>query len=216
MLGLAALLCWPAQPTKSLAAAQLAIAMLPGPNTVLVLQCAMHERKLGFMAAVGIWPASLILAAVGIGGLGAILSASPVFAMIMPLICGAYLLWLGVKSAQRSFQPKGSQADVPARKLSGREVFISGISTQITNPKAIAYFASIFAATGVSLLPVSYQVLTVIMMATISFLWYSSLVVLVSYASVRQVMENSRHWLDRIAGLVMCGFGIKLFASVLM
>ena len=61
----------------TVAAAQLALAMAPGPNTILVLQSAIHDRKCGFAAVAGIWPVGLFWAAIGLAGLGALVRAVP-------------------------------------------------------------------------------------------------------------------------------------------
>jgi threonine efflux protein len=195
-------------------AAQLALAMAPGPNTILVLQSAIHGRKIGFAAVAGIWPVGLFWAAIGLAGLGALIRAVPQLGTVLSLICGSYLVWLGIKAVSRSFASRDAAASPLARGLSSSEAFKSGVISNLTNPKSIAYYTGMFAATGASALPRSNQMLAAIMMPTISFLWYGSLAVFASHAAVRTFVEASRHWLDRIAGLVMIGFGSRVLSTL--
>jgi len=194
-----------------LAAAQVAIAMAPGPNTVLVAQSAMHGRKYGFIVAVGVLPIGVFWAVFGLIGMGALSSAFPKFETILHYACGTYLCWLGVKSVHRSF--KEPSIDVSANRLSTSEVFWAGILSNITNPKTIAYYATIFTATGAFALSMTYQLIAVVMMPVISFLWHITLAMLVSHKSMQKFFGNARHWLDRIAGLVMIGFGVRLLVA---
>ena len=138
--------------------------------------------------------------------------ALPELGIALRLLCGAYLIWLGVKAISRSFKKKNLLGNISANKLSLGDSFRAGFISSITNPKGIPYFASIFSASGATALPSFDQIVVVVMMPTISFLWYGFLALLASHASVQQILEKSRHWLDRIAGIVMIGFGVSLFA----
>ncbi len=73
---------------------QAIIVMVPGMNTALVLRTASKDRTAGFMVALGVWPAGLIGALAGLGGLGTLLLAWPQIAFAMRLICGLYLLMI--------------------------------------------------------------------------------------------------------------------------
>ena len=198
----------------TVAAAQLALAMAPGPNTILVLQSAIHDRKCGFAAVAGIWPVGLFWAAIGLAGLGALVRAVPELSAVLSLMCGSYLVWLCIKAVSRSFANRNAVSSPSAKGLSSLEAFKAGVISNLTNPKAIAYYTGMFAATGASALPRSDQMLAIIMMPTISFLWYGSLAIFASHAAVRKFVEESRHWLDRIAGLVMIGFGTRVLSTL--
>ncbi len=197
----------------TLAAAQVAIALAPGPNTVLVVHAAAHDRRLGYAVAAGIWPVGIFWAIGGLVGLGTVLTALPEIAEAMRIACGFYLVWLGVKAVRRSFvAPLGLPA-AGDRAMTITEAFRAGVLSTLTNPKAIAYYMSIFTATGAFALSPAEQALAVAMMPTVSSLWYTLLAVFVSSRPVATVVDRGRPWLDRIAGLTMIGFGARLLAS---
>ncbi len=196
----------------TLAAAQVVIAMAPGPNTLVVIHSGMHGRRLGLAAACGIWPVGLAFATLGLLGIGTVLGALPEIAETMRIACGLYLLWLGAAAVRRSFVDDRRAVDAPRETTVG-SAFRAAMLTNLLNPKSIAYYVSIFSATGASALAPGEQAIALVMMPTISFLWYAALALAVASRPVVAVVDRSRSWLDRLAGATMIGFGVKLLAS---
>ena len=196
----------------TLAAAQIAIAIAPGQNTLLVVHAGTHHRRLGLAVAAGIWPIGILWAVAGLAGLGTLFTSLPQLAEAMRLACGAYLLWLGLKAIRRSFTAPVLAA-LPDRSMSPGEAFRAGALSTLTNPKAIAYYMSIFTATGAYGLAPAEQAIAAVAMPTISALWYALLAVFVSSRPVATVVDRGRPWFDRLAGLTMIGFGTRLLTS---
>ena len=199
----------PGETLLVLAGAHVAIAVTPGPNFVLVLQQAARSRRMGLTAASGIWPAGLILASAGMFGLGTLLAAVPLSEIVLRIACGLYLLWLGFRAIRATLRPAVA---AQAQKSSGN-VWLSGFLTNITNPKAVAYFMSIFAATGAFDLPWLYKIAALVMMPTISLIWYGGIVMVVGSPAMARWIDKSAAWLDRLAGGIMILFGLKLLAQ---
>ena len=203
----------PGHVLEILALAHLAAAVSPGPNTVLVVQNAIRSRSLGLLTALGFWPARAFWSAAGLAGVGGILSAAPGLAVALRLVCGGYLLWLGIKAILRSMRP-GMAADVSTgAALPWRRAMLAGFLTNLGNPKSIAYYMSVFAAAGAFTLPLLHQVAAVLMMPSIGFLWYGGLVVLMSGGPARRGLATFSRWLDRIAGAAMIFFGFRLVSA---
>mgnify|MGYP001765260898 CR=1 FL=1 len=196
----------------TLAAAQIAIAIAPGQNTVLVVHAGAHDRRLGLAVAAGIWPVGILWAIGSLAGLGTLFAALPQLAEAMRLACGLYLIWLGAKAIRRSFTAPVLAA-VSADPMTPAGALRAGALSTLTNPKAIAYYMSIFTATGAYALSPMEQALAAVLMPTISSLWYALLAVFVSSRPVATVIDRGRSWFDRLAGLTMIGFGARLLAS---
>ncbi|NDE89899.1 MAG: hypothetical protein EB059_01980 [Alphaproteobacteria bacterium] len=60
-----------------LATAHIAIVMSPGPNTLIVVQNAIKDRRLGLVTALGVAPSALLYTAAGLFGVGALVSNLP-------------------------------------------------------------------------------------------------------------------------------------------
>ncbi|MBI5067129.1 MAG: LysE family translocator [Deltaproteobacteria bacterium] len=200
----------PLQTLALLAAVHLLSAISPGPNVLLVIRSAARERRLGFLAAAGLLPAGLLWAVAGLTGTGALLRAAPRAALALQVGCGAYLCWLGLSMLRDSLRGARARAEPPPPAASiVRVAFV----TNLTNPKSLAYFTSVFTATGVVHLPVRWQVAAVLMLPLLSLGWYSSLALAASSAAAGQLLRERLHWLDRVAGVAMIGFGVRLLAG---
>jgi threonine/homoserine/homoserine lactone efflux protein len=197
----------------TLAAAQVVLNLSPGPNMLLVVHAGAHDRRLGYAVAAGIWPVGILWAIAGLAGLGSLLTAVPALDQTMRIACGLYLVWLGVKAIRRSFTASIGAAASTAEPMTLAEAFRAGVLTNLTNPKSVGYYMSIFAATGSFELSAVEQAVAVTMMPTISFLWNVTLATFVSSRPIAAVLDRGRSWFDRLAGLTMIGFGARLLAS---
>jgi threonine efflux protein len=190
-----------------LALAHLFAVMSPGPNMALVIQTAARSRRNGFLVVAGLWPAGMIYALAGLAGLGALLAAAPWLTSLLRLVCAGYLIWLGVRMILSSRKPMAA-GQTPATGY-----FWQGFITNLTNPKSFVYFASIFGATGAFDLPLWAQAIIPFAMPSIGTLWYSSLAMIASSGAARRVLNEFSHWLDRLSGAIMIGFGVSLLAQ---
>ncbi len=198
-----------------LAGIHAAQAMVPGPNMLLVVRSAIYDRKLGLVAAAGIWPAGIAWAVLAMFGVNAVLTKIPQLTNVMYLLCGCYLAWFGITLFRKSFGAAQSITIGSTQTLSARQVFISGLIASATNPKGIAYWMSIFAATHATAMPATGQATAILMMPTISFVWYTFLSFIVASKALQKYLEMQRHWIDRIAGVVMIAFGANLLSFLI-
>lgn len=192
-----------------LAGGHIVAVLSPGPNNALVLQMSTHGRRAACWLAAGIFPAGVIWAALGMAGVGQLLLAAPAFELALRIGGGLYLLWLGVKIMRASFAPRGAQAPLPSVP-SAQRLFLIGFMTNFTNPKSIAWYTSIFAATGAFALPWPLQALAVIGMPGLAALWYVAFGSFLTSAPVREGFLRVRRWIDRFAAAVLIAFGLRL------
>ncbi len=194
-----------------LALAHVFAVVTPGPNNAFMLQTALHSRRAGVIAASGIWPAGAIWAFLGLAGVGALIEQAPVFAMALRIGGGVYLCWLGWRMISASLRPRGVAAakTAPASALG---LFTQGFLTNFLNPKAIAYYTSVFAATGAYELTQPWRAFVIVAMPGIGFMWYVLLTLVVSSGFAQRGVVRAGFWIDRLAGATMILFGVKLLA----
>ena len=190
-----------------LLAGHLAAVASPGPNSAFILQTALHDRRSAWLAALGILPASLLWASLGLAGMGALVAAAPMAQLVLRVGGGCYLCWLGWRMATREARMAPTSAPLQRQPL---RLIASGFATNFLNPKSIAWYMSIFAATGAFDLPRAFKTGVVIAMPTLGFLWYLMLGALASSAPVRALLGGSTRGVDLVTGAAMIGFGLKL------
>ena len=88
-----------------------------------------------------------------------------------------------------------------------------GLTTQLSNPKAAIVYASVFAAFLPSHLSVALAAALVAVVFALETGWYAIVATLLSASAPRRAYIGCKAFVDRAAGLVMLGLGLKLIAS---
>jgi threonine/homoserine/homoserine lactone efflux protein len=88
-----------------------------------------------------------------------------------------------------------------------------GLVVDLSNPKAAAFFTSLFAAFLPHAAPPSAWVLPISEVIAIEFLWYLAVVLLFSLAPVADAFRRARRMIDFVVGWVYLGLGGKLALS---
>jgi threonine efflux protein len=190
--------------------------MSPGANTVLVTQItAASGRANAFAVIAGICASGAIWVTSAALGLRAVFLASPWLYTLMAFAGAAYLVWLGVRLLRS--KRKATEAQVTGLlPLPLRVSFVQGFVTNITNPKSLVYFSSVF---GAFLPPEAGAgtVLTVVLMTwACNIGWYGSLSFVLSAAPARQAYSRAALTINRIAGVAMILFGLRAATAPLL
>ncbi len=114
----------------------------PGPGVILTLTNTIRFGISGSVSGIlGIAVGTFIVAGVSATSLGVLLVTSSIAFSMMKYIGAAYLIYLGIKLWR---SPAIQLADInkPAKKKSLQ--FMEGLTLQLTNPKAVFFFMSIF------------------------------------------------------------------------
>ena len=134
-----------------------AITLLPGPDTALILRSALTRgRGDGLSTMAGVSLAGAIQGLLAAGGLGAIILASEPLFRTVTWVGAAYLMWLGLTSlrlARRGFDGSDTHPDPAGPHPRGlyRRSFGQGFLCNITNPKVLAFNLAVlpqFVGTG--------------------------------------------------------------------
>jgi len=189
----------------------LAIAAPLGPIGAL---CVNRTLERGFVAGVagglGTALADGLYATLAAIGFAAFVSAIGMFDAPLRIIGGAFMLWLGWKSFTP--RPPRAAADVSTRDLIGTTAATFVLT--ITNPMTILSFAALFAGLGLaSATGPGAATLVVLGVFAGSMLWWCILSGGVALARHR-LPDGFAHWISRLSGIVLIGFGIWALASI--
>jgi threonine/homoserine/homoserine lactone efflux protein len=187
----------------------------PGPSFVMVARTAVAaSRADGLSAAFGMGIGGLGFAGVSLLGLHGVLLAVPTVYLALKALGGLYLAWLGVRIWRGAARPLALTPAAPGgRPRSALRSFGLGLSTQASNPKTAIWYASVFAA----FLPPAPSLGFDAAIAAIVFLietgWYTLVALALSAEHPRQLYLRFKPVVDRTAGAVVLGLGLKLVAS---
>lgn len=190
--------------------------MSPGPDFFFVSQtAASRSRKEAMMGVLGITLGIVVWAGVALMGLHLLLAKMAWLHEIIMVGGGLYLLWMGwqlLRSArQRHKQP---QSDAPVVELPKRGMsFLKGLLTNLSNPKAIIYFGSVFSLfVGNDVGAAARWGLFLLIIAE-TFAWFALVAAIFALPWMREKYQRMAKWVDGMAGVLFAGFGIHLIIS---
>ncbi len=199
----------------ALSGMHLLMAMLPGPNTVVVTWLsATTSRRDGLRAAAGITIASLAWVVLSLGGFGTILLEAGWLYRTLRLIGAAYLIYIGIRMLLAGWRPPTATPTAIHPTFAGRRPFTAGLLTTLSNPKSAVFWTSAFLVAVPSNAPAWFYGAVVAIIAMQSLLWYGAVAFLFSAGFARQHYLRLTRWLDLLAGGVMVALGLRLVDEV--
>lgn len=189
-----------------------ATVLSPGPGVVMTLTNALRYGMRGTVGGIlGIAFGALVVAAISATSLGILLATSALAFTVLKLVGAAYLVYLGIRLWR---SPPFRMAEQSAHRASFGKCFVEGLSLQLTNPKAIFFFLSMFPQF------ISPEKSYALQFAALVFT-YSALVVII-HCIYALFAQRARNWLtserggravNRTAGATFVLFGVALAAA---
>lgn len=183
----------------------------PGPSFVMVARVAVSSsRAHGLAAALGMGVGGMVFATAALAGLQAVLLAVPALYLALKVLGGLYLCHLGwriFRAANKPLALAGGEGAVPLRPA---RLFWLGLLTQLSNPKTAVVYASVFAAFLPASFGAAFAAALVVLVFCIEAVWYALVALLLSSARPQRAYLSYKAWIDRVAGAVMVGLGLKL------
>lgn len=204
-------------------AAGVLLNLTPGPDVLYIVTHALrHGARAGMVAALGITAGCFVHIFAAAVGVSAVMAASATAFTLLKWAGAAYLVYMGLRLLlvkSESAMQLGA-TDAYSTKATGQNglktIFLRGFWTNTLNPKVALFFLAFvpqFIAPGVENKPLAFLLLGLLF--NFNGLWVNlGWAVAAAWLARRAgVVQKSMHWLDRIAGAMFVGFGIKLALS---
>ena len=184
----------------------------PGPNFFVVVQSTLRWGKLaGFLTGLGAATGDALYAACGLFGVAQLIERGGLVMTIIKFLGGLYLLWIGFQMAlRRSAFLTDFNATSSVPRSSPVRHFARGLATDLSNPKTIVFFASIFAVVVQPATPSAVRLAMVIGIVSTSVAWRFFLSVVFSTAPMRNTYRRTHVYVERIFGVTLCLLGTRL------
>jgi leucine efflux protein len=181
---------------------------IPGPGNLAIITSTSKGRIMGGLAATfGVIAGDQVLMWLAVAGVAALLAAHPAAFAVVQYAGAAYLAYLGVKMIV------AKPGDAPILHMESRQYFKQSMLITLLNPKAIVFYMAFF---PLFVDPARHQGLITfgVMAITIAFLTflYCFSVTLITHFAAERMRANPRitGWLNKIAGMMLVAFGLKL------
>ena len=192
-------------------AAVIVFLAIPGPgNLALITSTGKGGLRGGLAATAGLIVGDQVLMWLAVAGVAALLAAWPLVFGAVQWIGAAYLAYLGLRMLL------AKPGDRPVIQIRAGQYFRQAVGITLLNPKAIVFYMAFF---PLFVDPARHQGLLTfgVMAATIAMLTlaYCGVVMLLTlrFARVLQASPRATRWLNRAAGTLLVGFGLKLALS---
>ena len=205
-------------------AAGLLLNLTPGPDVLYIMT---HSLKGGWrpgaVAALGITAGCFVHVAAAALGLSALMAASGTAFATLKWLGGAYLVYVGwaMLAIGSARHPENAPDLVACNAASTgsegryylRKVLLKGFWTSVLNPKVALFFLAFlpqFIAPGAE-----HQTATFLLLGLIfnfNSLWINLGYAAIGSALLRRfaALQRAMHWLERAAGALFIGLGLKL------
>lgn len=196
--------------------ASILIALSPGSGAVLAIS---HGLSYGVRRTqatiVGLQAGLLVILLVAGAGVGSLLVASELAFSIVKTLGASYLIYIGWsqwRSTQALATVEAGMPEANAKWLSARRLFLSGLLTNVTNPKGILFMVAVLPQFIDPIRPLWLQLL-LMAVTTVAV----DLVVMHGYAfaasRLQKVFKNAQavKWQNRVFGGLLMAIGTGLF-----
>lgn len=192
----------------------------PGPDTAYIVGRSVAQgRAAGLVSALGITLGCCVHTVALAVGLSALLATSATAFLVVKLVGGAYLVYLGMRMMLAKSPIAATATTRPAEPLAARSlktICRQAAITNILNPKVVLFFLSFIPQFVSADNP--HKVIAFLLlgftMAVISLVWNSGTALLAGTLARRaHHSPRIRQWLERTVGAAFVALGVKLAFS---
>ncbi|ATM75948.1 MULTISPECIES: threonine export protein RhtC [Serratia] len=188
--------------------------MSPGPDFFFVSQtAASRSRREAMMGVVGISLGVMVWAGVALLGLNLILQKMAWLHQIIMVGGGLYLCWMGwqlLRSARSQNAQTAPAEEVKVALPKPGRSFIRGLLTNLSNPKAVIYFGSVFSLFVGEDVGAGARWGLFALITGETFIWFTLVAIIFALPAMRRGYQRMAKWIDGLAGVLFTGFGLHL------
>jgi threonine/homoserine/homoserine lactone efflux protein len=184
---------------------------IPGPgNLALITSTGKGGVAGGLMATLGVIVGDQVLMWLAVAGVAAVLATYPAAFAAIQWLGALYLAWLGWKMLT------AKEGDAPVLNIRPRQYFQQSLAITLLNPKAIVFYMAFFPLfvdpqTHLGLISFAVMAVTI---AALTFLYGLGMTLLTHHLAERmRAHPRIGRMLEKLAGIFLVGFGVKLAIS---
>lgn len=182
----------------------------PGPDFFIVVRNSLtYNKRSGIFTTLGVSAAVWVHILYTLAGIGLILSKSIILFTIVKYLGAGYLIYLGWQCLKS--KPLDGEKYVKKEKIiSDYNSFKMGFINNALNPKATLFFLSLFTQVVSVTTPITIQVIYGATVSISCLIWFSLVAVFLNQRKIRSTFEAIQHYFEKVMGIVLITFGIKV------
>lgn len=214
----------------------------PGPDFAIMVKIATQQpRGTAIAAAVGISMAILAHTILSLTGVSLLIKSSHTLYLLVQIVGASYLAWMGFGAlraglailAKRKVSAStnaGTKVDALSADVEGaasiagglggpmsrRQGFLTGLYTNLLNPKALVFFLTLFSALITPSVTTSTKIAAAILLLSLSLAWFGFVAVMLSKAQVQLKLQRLTPIIDAIIGVIFMSVALAIYANLLL
>lgn len=221
-----------------------AVALIsPGPDFAIMVKIATQQsRSTAVAAAVGISIAILAHTILSLTGVSLLIKSSHTLYLLVQIVGASYLAWMGFGAlraglailAKRKMSARvhvgTNDAVISASDVEGvasvagglggamsrRQGFLTGLYTNLLNPKALVFFLTLFSALITPSVTTSTKIASAILLLSLSLAWFGFLAVMLSKAQVQLKLQRLTPVIDAVIGVIFMSVALAIYSNLLL
>ncbi|HEX6341665.1 LysE family translocator [Umezawaea sp.] len=187
------------------------IAIVPGPDFVLVTGNAVRGVRLGALTALGVVCGLLVHGALATLGVSALVVAVPAALLAIKVVGALYLAHLGVMTLRAA---RNGTLTASPKAVSGRSAFLRGVLCDLLNPKVMLTFLSLIPqAMDPSAPPLPQAALLSAVTVGVFAAFWALVVPLAGRLAVVLARPGVRPVFERLCGATLIGMAATVLAA---
>ncbi|MEZ8818351.1 LysE family translocator [Vibrio sp. 10N.222.54.A1] len=188
------------------------IAIIPGPNALLVLSTALTQRKLfAFVNVLGVSCGFFFHAFISANGISLLLSNTPMAFEGLKWAGVLYLVWLGYNHFRAALRAQeGVLIVVSASGSKLYKQFFKGLLTNLLNPKIVLFYLSIFPQFVSTDAIVTDSLILGAIQASVVSMWFLVVILMADTFKRLLVQKRTSQMMNIVCGILFVGFSIQL------
>jgi len=192
----------------------------PGPDVLLIAKSAASTTRQNALKVIaGISAGIVVWVVLTLAGFTVLIDQFPWIQQALMLLGGMFLAkmgWAMLKGGVHSFKNRHQTDDDTNGQVQAKNYFMLGLWTNLSNPKTLIYFSSVFSLALSSSASDYLKAQLAVIIPLQTFITFALLMLLISQPKIKTLYQRSGSYIDMISGGLFLLFALWLWYDALI
>jgi len=192
----------------------------PGPDILLIAKSAASTTRQNALKIIaGISAGIVVWVVLTLAGFTVLIDQFPWIQQALMLLGGMFLAkmgWAMLKGGMHSFKNRHQTDDDTNGQVQAKNYFMLGLWTNLSNPKTLIYFSSVFSLALSSSASDYLKAQLAVIIPLQTFVTFALLMLLISQPKIKTLYQRSGSYIDMISGGLFLLFALWLWYDALI
>jgi len=192
----------------------------PGPDILLIAKSAASTTRQNALKIIaGISAGIVVWVVLTLAGFTVLIGQFPWIQQALMLLGGMFLAkmgWAMLKGGVHSFKNRHQADDDTNGQVQAKNYFMLGLWTNLSNPKTLIYFSSVFSLALSSSASDYLKTQLAVIIPLQTFITFALLMLLISQPKIKTLYQRSGSYIDMISGGLFLLFALWLWYDALI